>query len=287
MHKKLIAKKIGDSNYSVPRAPYQLTSQERRQVLEFLAKVKLPDGYSSNIARCASLDDGKISNMKSHDCHVFMQDLLTPTFQGILPKAVLEPLVELSLFFKQLCSKTLRIDVLDRLEKSIDITLCKLEKVFVPAFFDVMVHLPIHLAHEAKLASLVQYRWQYRFEREMHTMKPTVLNKAQPEGSIAEGYIMQECLTFVSRYLSGVETKFNRMGRNDMDESALPSFKLPIFQKKGNPLGKRTFKQLSHLEWKQAQLYVLMNCQEVQPFIGYDANFFFLVIFHLLDYYVK
>ncbi|KNA22761.1 hypothetical protein SOVF_030240 [Spinacia oleracea] len=164
VHHNLIPIKIGDK-YAIPRAPYQLTSIERRKVLEFLSKVKVPDGYSSNIARCASMEDGKISNMKSHDCHVFLQDLLKPAFQGILPKEVLEPLVELSLFFKQLCSKTLKIDVLEKMEKSIAITLCKLEKVFVPALFDIMVHLPIHLANEAKIAGPVQYRWQYRFER--------------------------------------------------------------------------------------------------------------------------
>ncbi|XP_056686007.1 uncharacterized protein [Spinacia oleracea] len=253
VHHNLIPIKIGDK-YAIPRAPYQLTSIERRKVLEFLSKVKVPDGYSSNIARCASMEDGKISNMKSHDCHVFLQDLLKPAFQGILPKEVLEPLVELSLFFKQLCSKTLKIDVLEKMEKSIAVTLCKLEKVFVPAFFDIMVHLPIHLAGEAKIAGPVQYRWQYRFEREMHTMKPTVSNKAQPEGSIANARIMEECLAFISRYLNGIETKFNRMSRNDMDMQESLLFKLSVFQKKGNPLGKRTFKQLSFLDWKQAQL---------------------------------
>lgn len=48
---------------------------------------------------------------------------------------------------------------------------------------------------------------------------PTAANKAQPEGSIANARIMEECLTFVSRYLSGVETKFNRMSRNDLDKN--------------------------------------------------------------------
>uniref|UniRef100_A0A803MSK4 Uncharacterized protein n=1 Tax=Chenopodium quinoa TaxID=63459 RepID=A0A803MSK4_CHEQI len=69
MHEKLRPIKIGDK-YAIPRAPYQLTSLERRRVSEWLSKVKVPDGDSSNIARCASLEDGKISNMKSHDCHL-------------------------------------------------------------------------------------------------------------------------------------------------------------------------------------------------------------------------
>lgn len=42
-------------------------------------------------------------------------------------------------------------------------------------------------------------------------------NRAQPEGSIAEGYILEETINFYSRYLEGVETVFNRPRRNDED----------------------------------------------------------------------
>lgn len=40
-----------------------------------------------------------MTGMKSHDFHVFMQDLLTPVFHGVLDEKVLESLRELSLFF--------------------------------------------------------------------------------------------------------------------------------------------------------------------------------------------
>jgi len=51
------------------------------------------------------------------------------------------------------------------MEKNIAVMLCKLERIFIPAFFDVMVHLAVHLATEAKLVGLVMYRWMYPFER--------------------------------------------------------------------------------------------------------------------------
>lgn len=41
-------------------------------------------------------------------------------------------------------------------------------------------------------------------------MKSFVRNKIRPEGSIAEGDITLECLTFCSRYIHEVETKFTR-----------------------------------------------------------------------------
>ena len=112
-----------------------------------------------------TIEDGRILGMKSHDCHIFMQDLLLPVFRDVLDEKVLEPLVDLSNYFKRLCSKSLSVDVLEQMEKNIAITLCKLERIFIPAFFDVMVHLAVHLATEAKLAGPVIYRWMYPFER--------------------------------------------------------------------------------------------------------------------------
>ena len=103
--------------------------------------------------------------MKTHDCHVFQERLLPLAVRDFLHKKVSDALTELSNFFKELCSKVLRVDDLDRLETQIAITLCKLEQNFPPSFFDVMVHLAIHLSWEAKVASLVQYRWMYPGER--------------------------------------------------------------------------------------------------------------------------
>jgi len=55
--------------------------------------------------------------------------------------------------------------VLEQMEKNIAVMFCKLERIFIPAFFNVMVHLAMHLAIEAKVVGLVIYRWMYPFER--------------------------------------------------------------------------------------------------------------------------
>ena len=97
------------------------------------------------------------------------------------------------------------------IEAQIPIILCKLEKVFPPSFFDVMVHLPIHLAGEAEIAGPIHYRWMYPIERWLFFLKSLIGNRACPEGSIAEGYIANECMTLCSRYLHRIDTKFNRL----------------------------------------------------------------------------
>ena len=99
--------------------------------------------------------------MKTHDCHIFLERLLLLAVHDFLPKILPDALSKFSNFFKELCSKVLQVDDLDCLETQIAITLCKLEKKFPPSFIDVMVHLATHLSWEAKVASLVQYRWMY------------------------------------------------------------------------------------------------------------------------------
>ena len=62
-----------------------------------------------------------------------------------------EAVAELGNFFRELCSRNLSIHVGERLKREIPLILCKLEKIFPPAFFDLMVHLADHLPDEALL----------------------------------------------------------------------------------------------------------------------------------------
>ena len=72
--------------------------------------------------------------------------------------------------------------------------------------------------------------------RNLGDLQDYVGNKARPEESIAEGYIMIECLTFISMYLCGIEIKFNRDDRNyeGVEEK---QGKLSLFSHKVRPFG--------------------------------------------------
>ena len=99
-----------------------------------MTELRMPDGYASNIARCANPEKGTLHGMKSHDCHIFMECLLPIAFRS-LPDFVWSVLAELSQFFKDLCSNTLRTDDVVRMQENIPIILCKLERIFPPCFF--------------------------------------------------------------------------------------------------------------------------------------------------------
>ena len=105
-------------------------------------------------------------------------------------------------------------------------------------------------------------------------------NRACPEGSIAEGFLANECLTFCSRYLEGVETSFNKSVRNEEGSNEMLDEDVSIFNYSGRPLGRKTHKSFNVNKRKrvsrvvldettliQAHRYVLFNSDAVAPFI--------------------
>ena len=71
-----------------PKAGYALDKAQRKAFLDWVGKLKFPDGYVSNLGRCVDPTKLRMFGMKSHDCHVFMQRLLPIGFKNFLPKRV-------------------------------------------------------------------------------------------------------------------------------------------------------------------------------------------------------
>ena len=78
---------------------------------------------------------------------------------------MVEVLIELTKFFRQLCSKVNKVVDLEYIQDRIALTLRHFEKIFPPSFFDILELLSIHLADEALITGAVQFRWMYPVER--------------------------------------------------------------------------------------------------------------------------
>jgi hypothetical protein len=258
----------------VAKACFSMTKNEKMTFCLVLKDAKLPQGCASNIARCVQVGEKKISGYKSHDAHFLMHYLLQVAVRKALPKHVALALVSLGDFFRSICSKVVNPQDLDQLQSRIVETLCQLERTFPPSFFDIMVHLPIHLVNEIKLGGPVHCRWMYPIERDLCKLKSFVRNRGRPEGSIAEGYLADECLIFCSRYMhEGVKTRFSRYWRND---DTVTNELAPIFPKIGHPIGGKQKKRgkpftLNELSLTQAHRYALFNCgdKDVEKYIEY------------------
>ena len=130
-----------------------------------------------------------------------------------------------------------------------------------------MVHLAIHLPDEALLRGPVQYGWMYPIERRLGYLKGTVRNRARHEGSIAEGYIVDECLTFCSRYFNDdIETRFNKDDRNQDKHRSVGPHELEIFSDGSKGLGKSELKYFEK-EYDKMAWFVLDNCPEAQVYM--------------------
>jgi hypothetical protein len=173
------------SSGSKPCAPFCLKPKERKKILILLKNLKFPDGYVAGFRRAMNLELGKVSGVKSHDYHIFLERLLPVIFCGYLDD-VWTALAELSHFYRQLCAKEIKKEMRKKLEEEIPVLICKLEKIFLSGWFNPMQHLLVHLLYEAKLGGPQQYRLMYHIKRALKNLRAMVCNKAKIEGCIAE-----------------------------------------------------------------------------------------------------
>ncbi|XP_058195233.1 uncharacterized protein LOC131311699 [Rhododendron vialii] len=251
-----LAPQIGAKRTYLPPACYTLSREEKIRFCTTLSKLKVPDGYSSNLRNIVSMQDLKLYGLKSHDFHVLMQQLLPVAIRSVLPKEVRYALTRFCFFFNAIYSKVMDVSKLDKIQSELVITLCLLEKYFPPSFFDIMVHLTVHLVREVQLCGPVHFRWMYPFERFMKVLKGYIHNHNRPEGCIAERYIAEEAVEFCAEFLSKVDAIGVPISKNMTADDSI-----------GRPLPGGKVTAIDRELWEQAHLYVLENTTEVQPYI--------------------
>ncbi|CAA7043013.1 unnamed protein product [Microthlaspi erraticum] len=178
---------------------------------------------------------------------------------GLLPKGSRIAIMRLCSFFNHLCQRVIDREKIPSLENEVVETLCMFERFFPPSFFDIMVHLCVHLGREARLCGPVHFRWMYPFERYMKVLKDFVRNPARPEGCIVECYLAEECMQFCSAFLKTTTNVQETAERNSEYE---PSSIL-----EGCPLSASTPFNLTEMELKIAHLAVIQNMALVDPYV--------------------
>ena len=256
IREELWLKKTTNNKYEKPHASYTFTKEECKSFCQFIYSVRVPDGYTSNISRCVT-NNHKLKGMKSHDCHVLLHKILSVAILPYLTKNIRGTLIELCQFFQKICAKTIRISDIEELKQGIVIILCKLEKIFPPSFFTIMVHLCVHLPDQVLQGGPVAPRWMFGTKRHMSLYKRYVRNMARPDGSIVEAFVVDEAISFLSRYISNIETRFTRPERNW--DSSPRTHDLEVFNSSFCPLGASSICLLE--SWKSTiQWYILNNC---------------------------
>ena len=79
------------------------------------------------------------------------------------------------------------------------------------------MHLLLHVVDEVAIAGTVHSRWMFFLERFMKTLKGFVRQRARPEGSMAEGWLIQESLVYITKFLSSLDPGMPRLWTPDSD----------------------------------------------------------------------
>jgi hypothetical protein len=259
-HKDTPEAREDDGRQYLGPTSFTLTKEEKESMFECLNSIKVPSGFSSNIKGIINVPEKKFQNLKSHDCHVLMTQLLPVALRGILPPKVRLALVKLCAFLNEISQKAINPVELAKLQNDVVQCLVSFELVFAPSFFNIMTHLLVHLVKEIAILGPVFLHNMFPFERFMGVLKKYVHNRARPEGSIAKGYGTEEVIEFCVDFIP------------DLDPIGVPESRHEgRLGGKGTlgkrTLGKRTYIGMEDDNFNKAQYTVLQNSTLVRPYI--------------------
>jgi hypothetical protein len=161
---------------TLPTACYTLSKQEKMSLCNCLHEIKVPSGYSDNVSGMVNMKTSKVHFKKSHDCHILIGQFLPIAIRAILPVKVRDTIMKLCSFFNAISQKVVDPMKLTKLQDDLIITMCNLETIFPPSFFDLMPHLLVHFVHKMKYLGPVFLHQLYTFERFMIVLKKYIRN---------------------------------------------------------------------------------------------------------------
>jgi hypothetical protein len=167
-----------------------LTKEEQRFFMEQMNGITFPTGYCGPMKK--HIIKNRIGNMKSHDFHIFFQFVLPICMRHLMDSGPRQAIIRLAKLFTMICKKVINVAELERLQHYAVETMCLMKIWFPPSFFDIMVHLPIHLVRQVKLCGPIANAWCYPVERHLNVLKKYVMSKAQPESAIANAYMFEK-----------------------------------------------------------------------------------------------
>jgi hypothetical protein len=147
IRKELHPVELENGQFELSVVSWTLKKEEKCAFISFFNELKVLTGYYANPKRLVNMRELKFNYgpMKAHDCHVIMTQLLPIALRGILPPKVCAPIIKLCSFFNVISRKVIDVSTLDQLQRNIAKTLVWLEMHFSPTYFDISLHLLIHL----------------------------------------------------------------------------------------------------------------------------------------------
>ncbi|CAL8152670.1 unnamed protein product [Prunus armeniaca] len=96
----------GERRTRLPPRPWNLLRAEKREVCNSFYGMKVPECYSSNIKNLVSLQDSRLLGLKSHDCHILMQQLLPVAIRSVLEKPARQHMIHINTAYPKFRKRT-------------------------------------------------------------------------------------------------------------------------------------------------------------------------------------
>jgi hypothetical protein len=160
-----------NGKYTLPAASFNLTLEERRVICTFLRGIKVPTGFSVNPKKLVSMNDMSLTHYKAHDCHVMLTVFLPIAIMAIKLEFLKMAITRMCYFFSKISQKTICRQELSDLHDFVVETQNQPEMCLPPAFFfDIMVHLMIHMVHQIEAMGPCYLHEMWSYERFMSVL---------------------------------------------------------------------------------------------------------------------
>src|SRR3954466_8769639 len=242
------------------QASYALAKAEKEIFFEYLLSIKVPSGFSSNIKGIINITEKKFQNLKSHDCHVIMTQLLPVALRGLVPENVRLAIVKLCAFLNAISQKVIDPEILPRLRTDVAQCLVSFELIFPQSFFHIMTHVLVHLVDEIFILGPVFLHNMFPFERFMGVLKKYVRNHARPKGSISISHQTEDVIGFCVDFIPGLK------------KIGLPQSRYEGRLTGKGMLGKGSIICRDGYSWSKAHYTVLQNSTLVDPYVDEHMN---------------
>ena len=87
--------------------------------------------------------------------------------------------------------------------------MCQMQQYLLRPFFNAQENYLIHQFAEIELCGPIHTRSMWMVERQLKSMKAFVRQRARPDGSMVEGYMVYQCTVFISQYLPKLAENMN------------------------------------------------------------------------------
>ena len=130
----------------------------------------------------------------------------------------LETVCRLSRFIRWLSKKCIYKEEIENMKQESYVVMALLQMQMPKSFFDGQVHILVHLVEDISLLDPVPYRWIFFVERYIKTLKNFVRQRAKPEGSMLEGYLLQKAMGILHDKIAQFDDFAPRVWKEEEDK---------------------------------------------------------------------